>query len=86
MQLKPDFITMAIDDATYVVPTARDAWRGIAQGNETAGFIIECLKQPTTEAAVVDALCAAYDAPRDTVAADVAEILDTLRSIGAIEE
>ena len=86
MQLKPDFITMAIDDASYLVPVALDGWRGIAQGNETAGFIIEQLKQPTTEDAIVDALCAEYDAPRETIAADVREILNTLRSIGAIEE
>ena len=86
MQLKSEFITMAIDDASYLVPVTPDSWKGIAQGNETAGFIIERLKQDTTEEAIVDALCAEYDAPREVVAADVREILDTLRSIGAIAD
>ena len=35
---------------------------------------------------IADAMCARYDAPRETIERDVAEILDVLRSIDAPEE
>ena len=31
-------------------------------------------------------MCAEYNAPRETIAADVEEVLNTLRSIHALEE
>ena len=43
-------------------------------------------REETTEEAVVDAMCAEYDAPRDEIAADVKGFLSTLRSVGALEE
>ena len=44
------------------------------------------LKTETTEEQIIDAMCAKYDAPRETIAADVREILDTMRRINAIDE
>ncbi|MCR4892210.1 MAG: PqqD family protein [Lachnospiraceae bacterium] len=59
---------------------------GIIRSNETAAFIVDCLKEETTLDAIVDRMCAKYDAPRETIAADVAEIINTLRGIHALEE
>ena len=39
-----------------------------------------------TQDAIVDRMCAKYDAPRAAIAADVAEIVKTLRGIGAVED
>ena len=86
MKLKADFITQDIDDARFLVPTGAVAFQGVVRGNKTAAFIVDCLKEETTEAAIVDKMCAKYDAPRETIAADVKEILDTLRGIHALEE
>ena len=47
---------------------------------------MDCLKEETTEEAIVDKMAAKYDAPREEIAADVKEILDTLRKINALEE
>ena len=47
---------------------------------------MDCLKEETTEEAIVDAMCERYDAPRDVIRADVKEILDKLRGIRALEE
>jgi hypothetical protein len=86
MKLKSTFISQDIDDTRFLVPVGGEAFSGIARGNKTAAFIVDCLKKGTTEEQIVDAMCVKYDAPRETIAADVKEVLDKLRSIGAIEE
>ena len=40
----------------------------------------------TDEAALTEAMAAEYDAPREVLAAAVAKVLDTLRSVGALDE
>ena len=86
MKLKPTFIAQNIDDTQFLVPIGAEAFQGVVRSNKTAAFIVDCLKEATTEDKIVDAMCAKYDAPRATVAADVGEILDTLRKIDALEE
>ena len=86
MRLKNDFITQVIDGVQYLVPVGAEKFSGMLRNNKTAAFIVDRLKEETTEEAVVDAMCAKYDAPRDEIAADVKGILSTLRSVGALEE
>ena len=86
MKLKSDFITQVIDDTQFLVPLGGETFQGIVRSNKTAAFIVDCLKEETTEEAIVDAMCEKYDAPREVIAADVAEILNTLRGIRALEE
>lgn len=85
MKLKNEFIMQDIDDTQFLVLVGAEAFR-IVRSNKTAAFIVNCLKEETTETAIVDAMCAKYDAPRETIAADLAEILEKLRSINAIDE
>ena len=86
MKLKPDFITQDIDDTQFLVPVSAEAFSGIVRSNKTAAFIVDCLKEETTEEQIVNAMCAKYDAPREEITADVKEILDTLRKINALKE
>ncbi len=86
MKLKPDFITQDIDDTRYLISVGAESFQGIVRSNRTAAFIVDCLREETTQDAIVDKMCARYDAPRETVCADVKEILDTLRSINALDE
>ena len=86
MKLKEDFITQDIDGTQFLVAVGGEAFNGIVRNNETATFIVDCLKEETTLDAIVDRMCARYDAPRETIAADVAEIINTLRGIHALEE
>ena len=86
MKLKSTFVTQMIDDTQFLVPLGNEAFRGIVKSNSTAAFIVDQLKEDTTEEAIVDAMCAEYAAPRETIAADVKKILETLRSIHALEE
>ncbi len=86
MKLKEDFITQEIDDTRFLVPVGAEAFRGIVRINKAAAFMVDCLKEETTEEAIVAKMCEKYDAPQAVLAADVREILDTLRSIHALEE
>ena len=86
MKLKSNFITQDIDDTQFLVPVGAEAFQGIVRSNKTAAFIVDCLKKETTEEQIVDRMAAKYAADRKTIAADVAEILDTLRKINALDE
>ena len=86
MKLKSDFITQTIEDTQFLVPIGAEAFQGIVRSNKTAAFIVDCLEADTTEEKIVDAMCAKYDAPRAEIAADVKEIISTLRGINALEE
>ena len=88
MKLKPGFITHNVGKEQMMVaagPAAKQ-FHGLVRSNETAAFIVNCLKKETTEEAIVEAMCREYDAPRERIAADVAEILGTLRRIRALDE
>ena len=86
MKLKDNFITQDIEDTQFLVPVGAEAFKGIVRSNSTAAFIVNCLKKDTTEEIILDAMCDKYDAPRERIAADVRKILQTLRTIGALEE
>ena len=86
MKLKDDFITQDIEGTQFMVSIAAKSFRGIVRSNETAAFIVNCLKSNTTKAEIVDNLMSEYDVDRETVETDVDCILEKLRSINALEE
>lgn len=86
MKLKMDFISQKIDDTFFLVPVGAEAFNGIIRGNKTAAFVIDCLKEETSEETIVDTMCDTFDAPRNVIASDVKVLLDELRSINALEE
>ncbi len=86
MKLNSNFITRTVDDTQIIVPIGDSGFNGIATGNETAAFIVDQLKTDTTAEAILDAMANEYDAPREVLASDINEILNKLRSIGALDE
>ncbi|MBR4626513.1 MAG: PqqD family protein [Ruminococcus sp.] len=87
MKLNPKFLTHVTKGEHYIISTSDTKFKGIVKNNETAAFIVECLKTDTTETDVVDKLLAEYKgADRPTVERDVAGIISKLRSIGALVE
>lgn len=86
MKLKEGFITHQIQDTQMMVATgeAAKSFHGLVRSNETAAFIVDCLKSETTEEAIVDRLLAEYDVSRDVAAKDVRAILEKLESIEAL--
>ena len=86
MKLKEGFITHQTQGEHITVSAGGSGFNGLIRSNGTAGFIVECLKNDTTEEAIVEKMLAKYDAPRTLIAADVAKVLASLREIGAIDD
>lgn len=88
MRIKEGFILHNIGDEYMAVATgdAAQDFNGIVRSNETAAYIFELLQEETTEEAVVDAMCARYDAERSVIAADVAKIIGKMREAGFLDE
>ena len=86
MRLKDTFITQQIEDTQIMISLGGETFGGMVRSNKTAAYIVDLLGRDTTREEIVDAMCARYDAPRDVIAADVDEVLATLRGIGALEE
>ena len=86
MKLKKDFITHSARGESLLVPTGSAGFSGLVKGNVTLGAILELLKKDTSETAIVEAMCARYDAPEGVIAADVKKALAELRRIGALDE
>ena len=85
MKLKPEFITHNAGDEALLVPVGGASFSGLVKGNKTLGAVLDLLKTETTEAEIVAALRARFDAPEETIAADVRRALAELRRIGAID-
>ena len=88
MKLSDDFVMIELGEDNVLVPVGEMAntFRGILRLNETAAFIVNCLKQEATMEQIVSALCAEYKVEPLNVEKDVNKTLDTLRERGAILE
>ena len=86
MKLKDGFITHESDGEQIMVAAGEVRFSGMVRSNKTAAFIVDCLKEETTKAQIVEKLVATYDAPAEVIERDVQKILDSLRSIGALDE
>ena len=62
------------------------SFAGLIRSNKTAAFIVECLKEDTTEEKIVEAMLEKYDAPKDVLAKDVSDVIEKLRKVGALDE
>ena len=85
MKLKNGFVTHTANNEQVLI-AADGSFNGIAKSNQTAAFIIECLKSDTSEEEIVTKMLEKYDAPKEIISKDVHKIIDKLRSIGATEE
>lgn len=88
MRLHEEFAVHDAGDEQIMVATGTmvSNFNGLVRSNATAAFIVDQLKEDTTEEQIVEAMFAQYDAPKEVIAADVAKIIAQLRSIGAIVE
>ena len=86
MKLDPKFLTHETKGEHITVSTAGTKFNGLIRSNSTAAFIIEKLKSDTTQEQIVDSILEKYDADRQTVEKDVANVISSLHAIGAIIE
>ena len=86
MKLSSKFLVHDDGSTKYVVSTGNTDFSGIARGNKTAGFIIECLQSETTEDKIVAKMRDTWDVSDELARRDVRKIVGQLRDIGAIDE
>ena len=85
MKLKDTYITHDSDGEQILLDTS-SSFAGLIRNNKTAAFIVECLKEDTTEEKIVEAMFEKYDAPKEVLAKDVADVIEKLRKVGALDE
>lgn len=85
MKLKESYITHDSDGEQILLDTS-SSFAGLIRSNKTAAFIVECLKEDTTEEKIVEAMLEKYDAPKDVLAKDVSDVIEKLRKVGALNE
>lgn len=87
MKINKDFLVTELGDEVLLIPTgqAEDSFRGIVRLNETAAFIVNCLKEEATPEQITDALLAEYEVERTAAKNHIDELIENLRKIGAIE-
>ena len=86
MKLNQDYIAHETDGEILLVSSNAASFNGLFQGNETTAFIINCLREDTTEHAIVSALAAEYSGNIEEMREDVSKTLSELRRIGALSD
>ena len=85
MKLKDTYITHDSDGEQIMLDTS-GSFAGLIRNNKTAAFIVECLKDDTTQEKIVEAMFEKYDAPKEVLAKDVSDVIEKLRKVGALDE
>lgn len=85
MKLKETFITHTTNNEQILVDTS-GKFSGIVRNNNTAAFIVDCLKEETSIEEIINKMIEEYDAPIEDIKKGVNDVLDTLRKIGALDE
>ena len=62
MKLKDTYITHDSDGEQILLDTS-SSFAGLIRNNKTAAFIVECLKEDTTQEKIVEAMFEKYAAP-----------------------
>lgn len=86
MKLKDVFLTYEEDGEQIMVASDTKKFSGLVRSNKTAAEIVEALKTETTKEQIVKRLLEKYEVSEERVSVDVERILETLRSIGALDE
>lgn len=85
MKLKDTFIAHTANNEQILVDTS-GKFSGIVRNNNTAAFIVDCLKEETSIEEIVNKMIEEYDAPIEDIKKGVNDVLDALRKVGALDE
>lgn len=85
MKLKKEFMTH-MDGENQMMVDVSARFSGLVRSNKTAAEIIDFLKSDTTEEKIVSEMQKKYDVSESVLKQDVHKIIETLRSIGAVDE
>ena len=85
MKLNNGFLAHDDGGQKLLVSTGATKFSGLVRSNPTAGFIIECLEQETTEDEIVAKMQKKWDVSDEIARRDVQKIVKQLKGIGAID-
>jgi hypothetical protein len=86
MKIKDIFEEELIGSDKVMVSLDNTLLNGIVRANETASYIISCLKNETTEEQITSCVCTRYRINEDLAQKGVTKILSQLRELNLIEE
>lgn len=86
MKIKNIFEEELVGTETVMVSLDSTVLNGIVRTNETASFIISCLKNDITEERIISNVCNRYNVCEDVARQGVSKILVQLRNLDLIEE
>lgn len=86
MKLKDCFITYENNKDDIIIMDSSARFSGLAHSNRTASFIVECLKQETTEEEIAVKMSEKYEATEEQILESIGTVLDALRKMNAIDE
>lgn len=78
MKIKKGYEIKSVEGIHIVVPTADNvSMAGVITLNDTALYVWNLLLDDVTRDEIVDKMAQEYDAPRDVIASDVDELLES---------
>ena len=88
MKIKTGFMLRSVAGQNVVVPVGSAAidFNGMINLNESGAFLWKTLESGATEAELVSALLAEYDAPEDIARRDVAAFIKKMKEANLIDE
>ena len=88
MKLLYTFENVNLDGEIMAVPVGDNSenLHGMLRLNETAAFILDCLKEDTTEEKIVDKILTEYEGDRNEIAGYVSDYIAELKQAGVISE
>ena len=85
MKLNCNVVISEVAGETLAIPMNR-SFHGVIKVNGTAGYILECLKNETSEKEITEKLTEKYDVSLEKAGEDAGKIIGTLRKAGLLEE
>lgn len=86
MKIKDIFEEEIIGSDKVMVSLDNNVLNGIVRANETASYIISCLKYDTTEDTIVQNVCNKYNIDIDLARKGVVKILSQLKELNLLEQ
>ncbi len=86
MKLKDIFEEELIGADKVMVSLDDTILNGIVRANETASYILSCLKNETTEEQIISNVCQRYNVNVELAQKGVVKMLSQLRELNLIEE
>ena len=86
MKLNKNYVTYMNDGTQIMVSVDSSMFSGLVRSNETAAFVIDCLKEDTDIDSIVEKMLAEYEVSEEKAREDIEKVIDTLQTIGALDE